>query len=126
MRHVIEPVDPALIVEANNVVAKDRGKGGDPMVTLVMNFGDSHDAEELLALTYRLQALAKLIVAGHGPAWVINAKGKKYKLVNEAMFRAAARAPLWIADDQLVGDLSFDPDEFVRLALEESDTHGSG
>lgn len=123
MPHVIEPVDPKLMVEANELLAKERGRG-DPTVTIVMNFADKHSSDELLALTYRLQALAKLIVGGHGPAWVLDVKGKKYKLVNEAMFRAAARAPLSIDEDQLISELSFDVDAFLKLALEESDTDG--
>jgi len=67
MLHVIKPVDPDLLIEANKVIAKEKGKG-DPTVTIVMNFAGTHDSDELLALSYRLQALAKLIVEGHGPA----------------------------------------------------------
>lgn len=47
-------------------------------------------------------------------------KGKKYLLVNEALFRAVAVAPLREID----GDIGFDPEEIVRLALELSDEEG--
>jgi hypothetical protein len=43
-------------------------------------------------------------------------------MVNEALFKAAARAPLFEA--KTVGDVSFDRDEFMKIALEESETDG--
>ena len=43
--------------------------------------------------------------------------------MNEALFRAAARAPLFEA--RTVGDMSFDPETFVKIALEESEAEGS-
>jgi hypothetical protein len=50
-------------------------------------------------------------------------KVREYQLVNEALFRAAARAPLFEA--RTVGDVSFDPEMFVKIALEESEAEGS-
>jgi hypothetical protein len=43
-------------------------------------------------------------------------------MVNEALFRAAARAPLFEA--RRVGEVSFDLDTFTKIALEEAETEG--
>jgi hypothetical protein len=44
-------------------------------------------------------------------------------MVNEALFKAAARAPLMEA--RTVGDVSFDRDTFVKIALQESESEGT-
>jgi hypothetical protein len=124
MLHVIKPVDPKLLIEANNAVAARRAKG-DAVVTMVAHFDNRLDTKELIAINYRLMALAKLIQKGEGPAWVIEAKGKRYKLVNKAMFRAAAITPLSIEDDEMIGNIAFDTDAFLQNALAEANTEGS-
>lgn len=43
-------------------------------------------------------------------------------MVNEALFRAAARAPLFEA--KTVGKVAFAHEEFMKIALEDSDTDG--
>jgi hypothetical protein len=70
-------------------------------------------------------ALARLIQNGEGSAWVIKAKGKTYRLVDQAMFRAAATTPLSIDGDEPVTNIAFDTDAFLQKALGESKTHGS-
>ena len=124
MLHVVKPVDPKLLIEANDAVSAQRGKG-DATFTMIAHFDNRLEADDLLAISYRLQALASLIQKGEGPAWVIHSKGKEYKLVNEAMFRAAAITPLSIEEDQLMANLAFDTDAFLENALAESDTTGS-
>jgi hypothetical protein len=84
---------------------------------------DDHKPEEILAVSYRLGALAKLIQDGEGQNWTITVLHKTYKLVNEAMFRAAARAPLFEA--RTVGHVAFDPKTFLPIALEESESEGA-
>jgi hypothetical protein len=44
-------------------------------------------------------------------------------MVNEALFRAAARAPL--SEARTVGDVSFNHDAFMKIALEESEADGT-
>jgi hypothetical protein len=47
--------------------------------------------------------------------------GKDYKLINEAALRAAARTPLV----EKRRKLKFDPNQFAKIALEESKAEGS-
>jgi len=77
----------------------------------------------LLAVSYRLGALAKLMQAGEGGKWTLPGLNPEYHLVNECVFRAAARAPLFEA--RTVGDVSFDPQAFMKIAFEESEAEGS-
>jgi hypothetical protein len=76
-----------------------------------------------MAVTCRLSALAKLIREGEGDKWTITVLHQDYKLVNEALFLAAARAPLFEA--RTVGQISFDPKTFLPIALEESESEGT-
>ena len=48
--------------------------------------------------------------------------GDNYHMVNETLFKAAARAPLLEA--RTVGEVSFDLDTFMKIALEEAETEG--
>ncbi|KRQ00353.1 hypothetical protein AOQ73_19305 [Bradyrhizobium pachyrhizi] len=76
----------------------------------------------ILAIDYRLRALAKFISAGQGKPWTYAITEEHGHMVNEALFRAAARAPLFQA--KTVGDVAFKPDEFMKITLEESETDG--
>jgi hypothetical protein len=96
---------------------------GDPTIALVKTLADDHKPEDILAVSYRLGALAKLIRDGDGEQWTITVLHRDYRLVNEALFRAAARAPLFEA--RTVGQVSFDPKTFLPIALEESETEGT-
>jgi hypothetical protein len=122
MLRVVKPVDPKLLIEANGALA---ARKGDPAITLVQHFNGRLDPNELIAIDYRLMALANLIKAGQGSAWVTHSKGQRYKLVDEPMFRAAAMSPLCIEDHQTVATISFDTDTFIKHALFESDTEGT-
>lgn len=44
-------------------------------------------------------------------------------MVNEALFRVAARAPL--SEAKTVGEVSFERDAFMKIALEESEADGT-
>ena len=48
--------------------------------------------------------------------------GFEYILVNEAVLRAAARAPL--REAEYMKDMSFDPKSFRPIMLEEAETEG--
>jgi hypothetical protein len=76
----------------------------------------------ILAIDYRLRALARFISEGQGKPWTFAMTEEGGHMVNEALFRAAARAPLLTA--KTVGEVAFNPDEFMQIALEESDTDG--
>jgi hypothetical protein len=115
------PVD--LLIRANEVVTKDHGKG-DVTVSIVVALADTHGPEELLAVSYRLRALAKLVGSKVADQWTMTVAGKSYTLVNEALFRAAATTSL--KTRAMVADIAFDPEEFLLNALAESESAGSG
>lgn len=124
MRRHIQTVAPDLLIEANEAVSRNRHKG-DHSITLVKTFAHRHTSEELLAVSYRMQALSKLVSSPAAKKWTLTVKGKDYKLLHEALFRAAAKTPLSIDSKQVVGDIAFDSDEFFKIALSESSIGGS-
>jgi hypothetical protein len=66
-----------------------------------------------------------LLKDGTKSPWVISKDGKDYKLVNEAVFRAAAITPLSIEENQITGTLTFHGATFLDNALSESETDGN-
>lgn len=68
-------------------------------------------------------ALAKFIQEGEGKPWTFAVTEDDGHMVNEALFRAAARAPLMEA--KTVGDVAFDHKVFMQIALEESESEGT-
>jgi hypothetical protein len=71
--------------------------------------------DDLLAVTYRLQALAKLTQSGDISGLTMNLHGREYKLINEAALKAAASCPLVLRGK--FGEAEFDRDKFLQLAL---------
>jgi hypothetical protein len=114
-----------LIIKGHEGVTAYRERHGqaDLTVALVTTLADGHKPDEIIAVSYRLGALAKLIREGEVAKWTIPVLNQEYQLVNESMFRAAARAPLFEA--RTVGDVSFDPETFMKIALAESEAEGS-
>ena len=123
MTQTVRPVDPELLIKANERIFKERAKG-DPIMTVIANFADTHDDEELLAVTYRLQALKNVVRHRRPLPWVLHAKGKSHRLVNEAMIRAAAKAPLTYEQQGRFADVVFDENELLRYTLAESPSLG--
>ena len=93
MARYIRPVSPDLLIQANAKIAADREKYGSPdvEVSIVTGFADDHDVDELIAVSYRLRALAKVLRNGDSNHWTLNVGNKEYKLVSEALFLAAAK-----------------------------------
>ena len=110
-----------LIIEGHAQINRDREEFGsaEPTISLVRALAADHKPEEILAVSYRLGALAKLIREGEGKPWTFAVPKENYHMVNEALFRAAARAPLMEA--KTVGDVAFDPETFIPIALEEAE-----
>ncbi len=120
------PVVPfELLIKGHEGVVAYRERHGqaDLTLALVTALAGNHGPDEILAVSYRLGALAKLIREGEGGKWTIPVLKQEYQLVNESLFRAAARAPLFEAPT--VGDVAFDPMTFLKIALEESQAEGS-
>jgi hypothetical protein len=127
MARYVPPVAPKLSIKANLKSVADREKYGSPdvMISIVTALADKHTPDECIAVSYRLTALAYLVHEGHGDQWTLKVEGKKYRLLNQALFIAAARASLR-ESKKLVRDIIFDPKEFLRIALEEAESEGSG
>jgi hypothetical protein len=121
----IPPVPFNLIIKGHEQITADHEKYGsaEPTVSLVRALAADHNPEEILAVSYRLGALAKLIKEGEGKPWTFAVTQDNYHMVNEALFRAAARAPLMEA--KTVGEVAFDPKIFTPIALEEAESEGN-
>src|ERR1700759_5008655 len=107
MQQVVPPVEPSLLIEANNAVSEQKGEG-DATITMIAHFNGRVEPDMLVAINYRLLALAKIVRGTKESPWVTGAAGRKYRLVNEAMFRAAALTLLTVDGEKPVGDLAFD------------------
>ncbi|MGN6311832.1 MAG: hypothetical protein ACTHNN_20015 [Xanthobacteraceae bacterium] len=112
------------LIKGHEDVIDDRERlgPGDPTISLVRTLHGEQKPEIILAIDYRLRALAKIISEGEGQPWAFAITEDKGHMVNEALFKAAARAPLFEAET--VGQVAFDRDQFLRIALEESETDG--
>lgn len=123
MRQIVRPVEPTLLVKASEALFKERAKR-DPIMTIIANFADNHDDEELLAVTYRLQALKNAVRRKHPLPWVLNGKHRSQKPVNEAMIRAAAKARCPMNYKNVFADVTFDEEKPLKCALAESPSLG--
>lgn len=118
------PVD--LCINAFSQINEDHetyGSAGAD-VAIVKSLAKTNSSDHLIATSYRLHALSKLIREGHSGKWTIPILHDDRRLVNEALVRAAARAPLFTAGT--VGQVSFDPETFLEIVFEESEAEGSG
>ncbi len=122
---MIPTVSADLLVCAERKVAADHEAGltPDPTVSVVSALHGKCDAEEMLAIQYRLTALANLIVDGDGDAWTINIHGESHVLVAEPLLHAAASAPL--AEAPTLAEFRFGP-EILDVALQDVEVEGSG
>lgn len=113
------------LIKGHEAVIEDRdrlGPGDHPTLSIVRRLHNEHTPQIVLAIDYRLRALAKLIREGKGKPWTYAVAEDGGHMVNEALFKAAARAPLFLV--RTVGEIAFDRDEFMKIALEESETDG--
>ncbi len=123
--HAVKVVSADLLIRANAAAADGPRGFQNAMISIVQALAKEADADDLLAVTYRLQALARLHQNGEDIAgFTMSVHGKEYKLINEAAFKAAAICPL-----SLRGRLSavrFDRDKFLELALSFAEAEGNG
>lgn len=75
------------------------------------------------AIMLRMEALSRMVQEQTASSWTVGINGEGYVLVNEAVFHAAAHARLHREGKNSV---RFDANEFLRLALEASDSEGNG
>lgn len=125
MLKMIPTVSVGLLMEAYRRCAADHEAGLEPdvMVSIVSALHGRCSSAEMIAISHRLTALSTLLQEQDGRGWKSSPEGKEYVLVNEALIRAAATAPL--AEAKMVLDLRFDPVAIMQIALENSRTDGS-
>jgi hypothetical protein len=103
MSKPVRKVSADLLIRANNAAAS---------------------TDDLVAVTYRLQALAKLAQGGDISGLTMNLHGREYKLINEAALKAAATCPLVLRGK--FGEAEFDREKFLQLALSFTEPEGNG
>jgi hypothetical protein len=110
-----------------NLAAAEGPRGFEnAMISIVQALSKEASPDDLLAVNYRLQALAHLLhheredIAG----FTMSVDGKEYKLINDAALKAAAACPLSMAD--MVSDIQFDRGKFLELALSFTEVEGNG
>jgi hypothetical protein len=122
----VKPVSADLLIRAN-LAAADGPRGFEnAMISIVKVLSKEANPDDILAISYRLQALAQLFHAeGKDVAgFSMTVDGKEYKLVNGAAFKAAAACPLSLPDTGW--DVRFDRDRFLQLALSFTEVEGNG
>jgi hypothetical protein len=118
----IEAISFDLIRQA--VEAANNNRPAGPTMAVIAALSKKFPAEQMLAVTYRLQALANVMAERQTDNWTLKIADKEYTLVDEALFKAAARAPLSTESDEIVGEISFGAEELLAIALEESEPDG--
>jgi hypothetical protein len=121
----VPPVDPEHIIEAHRKVVADREEYGssETTVSIVGLFAKRMAPYDVLNIVHRMYALASFLHSGEAREWLNTDTGSsEYILVNEAVLRAAARAPL--NEAEYMKDMSFDPKTFMPIVLEEAETEG--
>lgn len=121
MAFTVNPVPLNVIIEAHEVVVANHGTGRDPFIAIAAALAKKHDHNDLTNAVMRLRALAEIVKETDRSSWVMTLRGKDYKLINEAALRAAARTPLV----EKKRKLKFDPSQFAKIVLEESEAEGS-
>ena len=120
----VPPVDPEHVIAAHKKVIADREKYGTPDVTVsvVSLFTKRLEPKAILDITHRLFALGNFLHSGQAKEWLMAETGTDYILVNEAVLRAAARAPLMEAE--YMKDMTFNTETFMPIVLEEAEAEG--
>jgi len=117
------PFDVLMMAHGGGIDDKDESGPDDASISpLLQTLQDEDEARIIRAIYYRLRALAKLLREGEGKPWTYAVANVKGLVVNEAVFKAAARASLFEAD--AVGQVAFDREEFMKIALEDSKAKG--
>jgi hypothetical protein len=120
----IRKVSADLLIRANSAAADGPRGFQNATISIIKALSKEASTDDLLAITYRLQALAKLTQGGDISGLMMNLHGREYKLINEAALKAAATCPL--VSRGTFGEVEFDREEFLRLALSLAEPEGNG
>jgi hypothetical protein len=118
MRKTVKTVAADLVIRANAAIADGPRGFENAMISMIKALSKEAEPDDLLAVSYRLQALANL--AG----LTMTLHGKTYKLISEAAFHAAAVCPLRLTGTMT--DVKFDRQKFLDLALTFAEPEGNG
>jgi len=107
------------------IEAANNNREAGPTLAVVTALSKKYSSDDILAVTYRLQALADMVHNQQTDNWTMTVEGKEYSLVSEALLKAAARTPLSFKKKDIVNQLAFKPEALLAAALEESETDGA-
>lgn len=124
MTRQIPAVAAEHIILANEKAVADREQfgPGDVVASVASALSDELSPQEVLDVANRMFALVNFLDQGEGHPWLTQLEGQDYVLLDDALFQAAAVAPLSETED--VGDLTFDKDTFLALVLEYAESEG--
>jgi hypothetical protein len=121
----VREVTPELLIRANEAAADGPRGYENAMISIIKALSKEATPDDLLAVTYRLQALANLHRGAEDIAgFTMSQHGKEYKLISEAALKAAALCPLTLSDE--MADIQFDRERFLELALSFTEAEGNG
>ena len=110
MNKIVKPVPEDLQIRANAAAANGPRGYENAMISMIKALSNEAGPDELLAISYRLQALANLTSGADVAGLTMTLHDKEYKLVNETAFRAAAVCPLRLTGT--MADVKFDLQSF--------------
>src|SRR5260370_19043126 len=115
MTEPVREVSADLLIRANN--AEDKRPRGfeNATISIIKALSKEVSTNDLIAISYRLQALAALTRGDDVAGLTMTLHGREYALINEAAFKAAAVCPLVLRGT--FGESEFDREEFLRLSL---------
>jgi hypothetical protein len=124
MAKSVREVSPDLLIRATSAAADGPRGFENATISIITALSKEASADDLLAVTYRLQALAKLTQGDENSGLTMKLHGREYKLINEAALKAAATCPLVLRGK--FGEVEFDRDSVLRAALSFAEPEGSG
>lgn len=121
---IAEQIDPADIIHLVSQMAKLRDEGREPnWYSQIGILADRfpRGSQKPLAITERMKALIPMLKDKRARGWSFEGVEPGCTITHEAMFRAAALAPLHCPDGR---KLKFKPNEFFKIALEQTESSG--
>src|SRR5271156_1291664 len=121
---IAEQIDPADIILLVSQMAKLKDEGREPdWYSQIGILADRfpRGSQKPLVIMERVQALIPMLKDKRAKGWSFEGVEPGCTITHEAMFRAAALAPLHCRDGR---KLKFEPDEFFKIALEQTESNG--
>lgn len=111
------------LVEEMSRLHQEREPGETDWYSAMALMADKYreDHERIFCIMERMQCLMPMLKDERMRGWTMEGIEEGCLLTNEAIFRAVARCPLK-ADAKRIW---FDPDEFFRMALQETESEGT-